>query len=193
MYGRRPYGEKSFRGRGRGGPRGRRPTPYSRHEREDSDLTIPKATPDHMLPGASTSEQAKARAKDDARVARDWQTWNNKYFERDEYTLPRPAKSHKLPDATTINETIDSILTEAKASCKTAIDAHLQHTIEKAAERERNPPASATDVQLQQWMERMEQYKKTSILNVIATMTRAAQEIHTSTTQDASNPQHEAQ
>ena len=54
MY-KRSYGEKSFRGRGRGAPRGRRPAPYHRHEREDSDLTIPKSAPDHMLAGGSTT------------------------------------------------------------------------------------------------------------------------------------------
>ena len=178
MY-KRSYGEKSFRGRGRGAPRGRRPAPYRRHEREDSDLTIPKSAPDHMLAGGSTTEQAVARAKDDARLARDWQTWYSKHFERDEYNIPRPAQSHRLPDSATINEKIDTILKEAKSNCREAIHEHLQSCIEKAMERERNPPSSAADIQFQQWMERMEQYQKTSILNAIATMTRAAQEVHT--------------
>ena len=177
MY-RRPYGNKSSRSRGRGFPRGRRPAPYNRRDREDTDLTIPKPAPDSRLIGTTTTEQAIARAKDDARVARDWQTWFTKYFEREEYSLPRPAKTHLLPDQAEINERVDGILRDAKTKCREAINEHLQLQIEKAGERERNPPASAQDLQFQQWMERMERYQKTTIMNAIATMTRAAQEIH---------------
>ena len=75
------YGEKSFRGTGRG-QRDRRPTPYGRHEIGDSDPTIPRPMPDHMLADATTTEQAIERAKDDAQFDRDWKTWYVKLFER---------------------------------------------------------------------------------------------------------------
>lgn len=164
------YGN-SFRGRGRG--RGnRRPTPYSRREPSRTDLTIPRPTPEHLLTGSNCTEKEVAKAKDEARLARDWLTYFEKTFERERYSLPRPTNTHLLPGQEKINSRIDDILTDTKNKCKEVIEDHLKTCIIEAEERMNNPPKSADERMWESLSRRFESYQEASMKNLIDTMTR---------------------
>lgn len=179
---------KSFRARGRGRAGGRigRPAPYDRQE--NNDTTIPKSTPDERLSGSNTTERAIARAKDDARVARDWKSFFERLFERDRYTIPRPPKTHLTPEATSLNEEIDNILKETKTRCKDVILNHLDSCIQKAEERANNPPKSADEKLWETLEERLARFSEVSLQNMVETVTRTM--IHlTKHSQQASSTQ----
>ena len=131
-----------------------------------------------MLPSASTTEQEIARAKDNARIARDCLSWypiisnvtDTHYHAQQSPTcfLVRPPSMEKN----------DGILMEAKASCKTAIIEHLNST------GTRSKLSGISNLRSVPTIDGMHgELKKTFILNETPAMTRAAQEIHTPTTQ----------
>ena len=135
-------GQVRGRGRGRGPSRGgQRSTPYSRPPREPT-RQIPRATPDELLSGSSTSERATWRAKDDLRVAREWAQWFQTAFENDEITIQSPRNSHLVPNADVLKSSLDRILDEAKTKCKTAIEEHCRDLSNEAEQRIQNPPMS---------------------------------------------------
>lgn len=133
--------KKTFRSRG-GRGRGQRSRPYPRRY-EEEDNRLPRPTPEHLLDGKTSQEKAAARAKDDLRLARDWQTYFQKHFERERYRLPRPGNTHLLPEAEALQEKIDSILDDARTKCKEAIEEHLKSVITTAEDRVKNPPKPA--------------------------------------------------
>lgn len=131
---------RNSRSRGRGRARGAmRYKPYGRST-DMEDNRIPRPTPEASLQGTTPQEKAIARAKDDLRLAKDWKTFFDKYFERERYTIPRPANSHLIPGEDRLNTKIDEILGRAKTECSEAISAHLATEIESAEERIKNPP-----------------------------------------------------
>ena len=144
------YGSERSRqnqGRGRGG-RGRsqrrgapRSAPYSRPPREKHRLT-PRATPDDQLVGATTSERAIARARDDLRLAKEWSQWFKTGFENHELSLSSPRNCHLIPNADAFKPQIDTILQEATTSIKGTIEEHCQQLIAEAEHKIQNPPLS---------------------------------------------------
>ena len=129
----------SFRGRGRGRGRGARNMGPYQSER----ATTPRATPESQLTGSTQRERALAKAKDELRIAKEWQTHFHSYFEGEGFTIPRPSNCHRVPEAEALLSTIDGIITELRERCKEAVQHHIQGLIEKAEENIRNPPATA--------------------------------------------------
>ena len=134
------YHSKNYRGRGRG--RGQKYQPYPRQS-EGEDRRLPHPTPENMLSGTTTLERTVSKAKDDVRLATDWKTYFEKYFERERYHLPRPTDSHRVPKADSLNTKLDEILNSAKQRCREAIDEHLQDVSRRAEDRVNNPPKPA--------------------------------------------------
>ena len=138
---RRNQGLGRGRGRGRAPNRGtQRSTPYSRPPRENSQ--IPRATPDDLLTGTTTAERTTSRARDDLRLAKEWNQWFSSAYEKNELDLPSPRNSHLLPNADILKVKLDEILQEATSKCKQAIEEHCQILITEAEEKIKNPPLS---------------------------------------------------
>lgn len=129
-------------------------------------------TPDTRLPGGTTTEKAVARARDDIRLAKDWQTYYMKMFERKRYTLSRPTNTHLLPDADRINGLLDNILSEAITKCKESIDEHLQSCIQAAEEKAENPPESAETQMWQKITKKFESHYEATMQNMMEAMTK---------------------
>lgn len=165
----------SFRGRGRG--RGfRRSTPYGQRNVSETDNTIPRPTPEANLTGSDTKERAIAKANDDARLARDWKTYFEKYFEKERYSIPRPSNSHLVPEAEIVNKVIDGIILEAKEKCKNAMHEHLLAYIEKAEERVKNPPDSAEQQMMVNVAKILQSQQEASLKVMIEAMARTVKE-----------------
>ena len=136
--------DKSLQGCGRGrGQRGfgrgsYRPAPYIRPTNEVAEL-LPRPTSDDQLPGFTATERAMARARDDIRVAKAWQTHFNQVFEKEEYMLPTPRNSHQVPRAESLKLSLDEVLKDTVSRCKTKIDEHLQGLIREAEDEISNP------------------------------------------------------
>ena len=126
-----------YRGRGRDyksqsrGRDFRRPTPYM--GRTPEDPTLPAPTPDHLLVHDRNSlGHHTAKTKDDIRVAKDWKSYYERYFERERYTIPRPAETHPAPDYATLHEKLAAVFNNTKETVKTTVAEHLQEVITKA-------------------------------------------------------------
>ena len=142
---------ESSRSRGRGQSRGRghrfersnhRATPYTR-ETSDKPTTVPLPTPEDRLPGFSPTERAVAKAKDDLRLAKEWQEHFNKMFEKEEFRLPYPRHCNLVPKADNLSSRLEAVLKDTVSKCKELIDDHTNHLIKEAEERISNPPVSA--------------------------------------------------
>lgn len=116
----------------------RRPNPYPR-QRHDSEI-LPQARPDYMLTHDGSSQgMAVARAREEARLARDWKTLFSKMFERNEVEVRMPPKTHMVPAAEKLREIIDTINKETLTKWQEAIISHLTEVEENAEERAANP------------------------------------------------------
>ena len=102
---------------------------------------LPALMPDHLLVHDGTSlGHHTAKNKDDLRVAKDWKSYYKCYFERERYTIPRPAETHRAPDYATLHEKLAAVFNNTKETVKTTVAEHLQEVITKAEQRLTNPP-----------------------------------------------------
>ena len=167
------YGN-THRDRGRGRGRGtRQPTPYPhvRPTSVDRDR-LPSPLPDDKLLGSSPSEKTLSRANDDVRLANDWKTYYDKYFERDRYSLPRPSDTHRMPEPEAINAKIDAILAATVIQCSGAIKEHLQSCITAAEEKVKNPPASKEELMWRNLTARFESHYERTMSSMMDDLAR---------------------
>ena len=150
--------------------------PYGRPT-DTEDNRTPRPTPETSLQGATPQEKAVARAKDDLRLAKDWKTYFEKYFERERYTIPRPANSHLVPRGEMLNSKIDEILGRAKTECSEAISTHLVAEIESAEERIKNPPKPAELNMLEDVAKILKEQQRDSMQTMLGYIGRTMKEV----------------
>ena len=102
-------GYRIFRGtRSRRGST-QRHDPYPSKDKE----RLPKTRPDHLLQHVGSSQYREvARAREEARVARDWPTFFDKVFERSKVSIHHPPHTHLLPNYETLKGKLDEVVTE---------------------------------------------------------------------------------
>lgn len=161
----------TYRGRARGArsmrARGARSMgPYQQR----TTNTTPRATPESLLTGSSQKERALAKARDDLRVANEWQAHFRRYFEEEGFNIPRPSNCHRIPEAETLLSTIDGILAETRTKCKEAVQTHVQGLIDKAEENIKNPPETAQQSLLSDMAKLLHTQQKESMQAMISAM-----------------------
>lgn len=138
----RPYGRANAYSARRGS--GRRPgAPYPR----DRNINLPRLKPDHLLLHDGTQRSRTIeKAKDEARVAKEWIEHFNKAFDNKEIELRRPTNSHLVPNSESLQRKLDEINAETLGRWKETINLHLQETVTSAEERAANPPNSEQEL-----------------------------------------------
>ena len=110
--------------------------PYHNRDQE----RLPKIRPDHLLQHDGSSQGREvARAREEARVARDWRTFFAKAFERSEITIHHPRHIHLVPNYETLKGKLDEVVMETLKRMQETIDSHLDETATNAEARAENP------------------------------------------------------
>ncbi len=101
---------------------------------------LPTAKSDHELVTDGTARcRAMARARDDRRVAREWEAYFTKIFDSNPPNIRLPQNTHLLPDSEALNEKLRGIAQTAITDWRLSINEHLALLVANATERESNP------------------------------------------------------
>lgn len=130
---------------------------------------------DYLLQHDGSSQVlAVVRAKEEARVARDWKMLYSKMFERKEVEIRKPPKSHLVPASETLYEKIEAVNKETLTKWEEVKMAHLTEVEVDAAKRAANPSnrdqellvatvATTVEATVTQILERMKAQKKLNV------------------------------
>ncbi len=137
------YTEMSYRGnfprRGRGGFNRKRQIDQG-SEHANHGVRVPTAKRDiELVTDGSATSKVVSRARDDRRLAKEWEAFYKNLFEENAPRIRLPQNSHLIPDSEALNVTLREIAQTAVGNWQAAINEHLTGLVTKANEREANP------------------------------------------------------